>query len=171
MLADPTSLRGFFDYVIWADRMQFDATRSLSDEAYFKDHGWSFGTIHGVMLHMLAAQEIWLQRFEGRPMHWLAIDPNMTSNRAAVESTWADIHKRFAAFLDVQTAESLRRELRWTNTLGKSFATTVLPMLVHALNHSGVHRGQLNSMIKLSGGAPPAVDYSVWHFATQPASA
>src|SRR4051812_42398794 len=56
MLSDPASLRRFFTYVVWADRAQLEAASGLSDEAYVKDHGWSFGSVHRVLLHMLAAQ-------------------------------------------------------------------------------------------------------------------
>jgi uncharacterized damage-inducible protein DinB len=166
MLPDPASLRGFFDYVVWADRKQLDAARPLSDDACFKDHGWSFGSIHGVMLHMVSAQNVWLHRFTDQPPAWLGDDASLQRDRAKLESTWRDVHTRFADFLDRASADRLHGELRFKTLKGDPMAGPFWRFVTHALNHSTIHRGQLNSMIKLSGGASPAVDYSTWFLAT-----
>ncbi len=167
MLPDPASLRGFFDYVVWADTLQLEAARPLADDAYFKDHGWSFGSVHGVLLHMVAAQNIWLQRFTGEPSVWLGNDESLQRDRAKLESTFRDVHAKFAAFLDASTHESLSRELAFENLKGVQYAGPMWKFVTHAINHCTIHRGQLNSMIKLSGGVPPAVDYINWLVATK----
>jgi uncharacterized damage-inducible protein DinB len=167
MLPDPVALRGFFDHVRWADLTQLDATRSLDDAAYLKDHGFSFGTIHKLMLHMLSAQNVWLQRFEHQPMVWLMDEPAMQS-RSALEPAWGDIHTRFDAFLARQTRESLEAELSFRNLRGDAFSTPLWRLVTHVLNHSTIHRAQLNSMLKLSGATPPPVDYWSWVVKTVP---
>ena len=166
MIAHPDAFRDFFKHVRWADLAQLDATKSISDEEYFKDRGWSFAHIHGVMLHMLAAQEIWRQRFEGEPMNWLAMDVSMTT-RDSVEPKWNEIHQKLGAFFERQTPESVLCELKFKNSEGKEFSGPLWRFLTHVLNHSTIHRGQLNSMIKLAGGKPPAVDYSSWYYVTR----
>lgn len=171
MLPEPTSLRSFFDYVIWADGLQLDAARALNDDAYFKDHGWSFGSVHGVLLHMVAAQNVWLQRFMGEPTVWLGNDESLSRDRAKLESTIREVHAKFAAFLDGSTRDSLNRPLEFKNLKGMPFAGPMWKFVTHALNHCTVHRGQLNSMIKLSGGTPPAIDYMNWLVATKQVSA
>lgn len=167
MLPDPTALRGFFDHVRWADLTQLDASRPLADADYFKDHGFSFGTIHKLMLHMLAAQNVWLQRFEGQPMVWLMDEPSMQA-RNAVEPAWRDIHARFDAFLARQTRESLEVELSFKSMRGDAYRAPLWRLVTHTLNHSTIHRAQLNSMLKLAGATPPAVDYWSWVVKTMP---
>jgi uncharacterized damage-inducible protein DinB len=167
MLPDVDALRGFFDHVRWADLTQLEASAGLSDEAYLRDHGFSFGNIHRVMLHMLSAQNVWLCRFEAQPMVWLMDEPTLKP-RSAVEPAWKDIHARFDAFLARQTRSSLEVRLHFKNMRGDAFEAPLWRLVTHVLNHSTIHRGQLNSMLKLSGATPPAVDYWSWVVRTQP---
>jgi uncharacterized damage-inducible protein DinB len=153
----------FFNYVRWADLKQLDASRGLADEAYFREHGWSFGNVHKVMLHMLAAQDVWLLRFEGATPRWLFDDPSL-GTRAALEPAWKDVHERFAGFLQRLTPEKLAHDLTIKRPNGETRTAPLWRLLTHALNHSTIHRGQLNSMLKLLGATPPMVDYTTWTF-------
>ena len=167
MIPDPGALRGFFDHVRWADLTQFEAARTLDDAAYFTDHGFSFGTLHKVMLHMLSAQNVWLLRFERQPMVWLMDEPSLAL-RSAVEPAWRGIHERLDAFLARQTRASLEEELSFKNLRGDAFRAPLWRLVTHVLNHSTIHRGQFNSMLRLSGATPPAVDYWSWVVKTIP---
>ncbi len=161
MTPSPEFFQHLFEYTRWADLRQLETTTPLADEAYFKNHGWSFGTIHEVMLHMLSAQSIWLDRIVGRTPVWLADDSRM-AERAAVEPEWHAIHQRFTAFLADQTPQSLAAAITHTNMRGQTFTLPLWNLLTHVCNHSTHHRGQLNSMIKLSGGEPSEIDYSIY---------
>jgi uncharacterized damage-inducible protein DinB len=110
---------------------------------------------------MLSAQSIWLDRIVGRTPVWLADDSRM-KERAAIEPEWRAVHERFSAFLDRQTERSLASDIRHTNMRGQTFALPLWNLLTHVCNHATHHRGQLNSMIKLSGGEPSEVDYSIF---------
>lgn len=168
MLPHPDAFLDFFRYVRWADEQQLAAATPLSDEAYFKDHGFSFGTIHALMLHMLSAQEVWRQRFAGEPLTWLADHPDLQRDRARLPEEWRAAHERFEAFLATQSAATLERTLAYKNMKGQAFSAPLWRLVTHACNHSTIHRAQLNSMLKLSGvAAPPMVDYSSWWFAQQ----
>lgn len=163
MIPSPDFFLHLAEYVTWADEKQLAATKPLSDEAYFKDYGWSFGNMHKLMVHMLSAQSIWLDRVaRDRTPTWLGDDPRM-AERSAIEPAWRDIHERFAQFLGNQTPQSLAADVHYTNLRGRPFTVPLWNILMHALNHSMHHRGQLNSMIKLSGGEPAEVDYSVYN--------
>jgi uncharacterized damage-inducible protein DinB len=159
----PAYLVDFFEYVRWADLAQLQATATLSDELYVKDHGWSFGTVHNVMLHMLSAQSIWRQRFEDETPVWLYALPEMQP-RTAIGPAWAGIHDRVASFLARQTDASLTRTIAFKNMRGESYSGPLWRFVTHMLNHSTIHRGQLNSMLKLCNHAAPAVDYSTWFY-------
>lgn len=165
MFTQPEDFRDFFRYVRWADEAQLAAAGTLSDDAYFKDHGFSFKSIHGVMLHMLSAQEVWRRRFVGEPTTWMADHPELQQDRAALRQAWRGVHDRFDAFLASLTPDSLSAEIAFRNLKGDAFSAPLWRLLTHACNHSTIHRGQLNSMLRLSGVSPtPAVDYSSWWF-------
>jgi uncharacterized damage-inducible protein DinB len=168
MIPPPDYFTHMHEYVKWADLRQYETTKPLSDEEYFKDRGWSFGSIHKVMLHELAAQSVWLDRFLGQKQVWLFDEPRM-ANRGTIEPEWLKIHGRFSRFLAAQTAQSLAGIATYSNLRGDSFSVPLWKLLVHVCNHACHHRGQLNSMIKLAGGKPVLTDYAL--YATQPPAA
>lgn len=162
MIPPPEYYSPFFEYVKWADFRQFDAAKMLTEEEYFKDRGWSFGTIHNLLLHKLAAQSVWLNRFQAEPTVWLMEEPRM-KGRETIEPEWRGIHDRFAKFLAKQTPESLAAVISYKNNRGDPFSVPLWRLLSHVTNHSTHHRGQLNSMLKLAGAKPPVTDYSYYY--------
>jgi uncharacterized damage-inducible protein DinB len=159
MIPPPEYFSHLYEYVKWADLRQYETTKPLSDEEYFKDRGWSFGSIHKVMLHELAAQAGWRDRFVGQQVVWLADEPRMAP-RESLEPVWNTVHERFTSFLQDQTPQSLTRDVKIKNMKGEEYAIPQWKLLVHVCNHAATHRGQLNSMIKLAGGTPAATDYT-----------
>src|SRR5205823_12203413 len=120
MIPTPEYFIHLYDYVKWADLRQLETTRPLSDEEYFKDRGFSFGNIHKVMLHELAAQNVWLNRFQGETAVWLFDDPRFGA-RNMIEPEWRAIHDRFTRFLTAQTPESLAATITYRNLRGDAF--------------------------------------------------
>jgi uncharacterized damage-inducible protein DinB len=161
MIPPPDYFTHLFDYVKWADLRQLDATRGVSDDEYFKERGWSFGNIHKVQVHELAAQSVWLDRFVGDKAVWLFDDPRL-AKREALEPQWRSLHARFTNFLRQQTPQTLVSEVRYTNFKGDPLAFPLWQLLVHTCNHASHHRGQLNSMIKLAGAKPISTDYAAY---------
>ena len=161
MIPSPDYFRHLYEYVKWADLRQLEAVEPLSDEQYFRDHGWSFGNIHKLMLHGISAQSVWLDRFQGNKPVWLFDDPQYTG-RASIEPALRKTHGNVTAFLTKQTPESLATIIHYANLKGELFEVPLWQLLIHVCNHSMHHRGQLNSMIKLSGGKPVTVDYAAW---------
>lgn len=162
MLTTVASLRSFFDYVRWADLLQLEAAGALSDDAYFKDHGFSFRSVHGVLLHMISAQNVWRQRFTGEANVWLAGLPELQRDRAAVGPLWRDVHSRMVDYLASIADVDLQRVVHFRRLSGDPMQGRLGALLIHTLNHAMHHRGQLSSMIVLSGGKSPAVDYMLW---------
>ena len=60
-----TNFRRFADYNKWANTRLFDACAELSDDDYFKPRQAFFGSIHGVLNHMMVGDTIWTSRLHG----------------------------------------------------------------------------------------------------------
>lgn len=161
MIPTPEFYRHYFEYVIWADLQQLDPVRELPAKERFKDRGFSFGSIHNVLLHELAAQSVWLDRFEAAPPVWLMDDPQL-STLAAVDERWSAVHQRGRRYVDALTPQRLAADLTYTSLRGGTFTLPLWEAVFHMCQHSYYHRSQLNSMIQLAGGAPRSVDYSIW---------
>jgi uncharacterized damage-inducible protein DinB len=161
MIPTPEFFRHYFEYVVWADRRQLDLVRELPEEEHCRERGFSFGSIHKVLTHELAAQSVWLDRFEGVPPVWLMDDPRFGA-LSAVEQHWATVHERGRKYFAALTSDRLAANLTYTNLRGDRFTLPLWELMFHMCQHSYYHRSQLNSMIKQAGGTPKSVDYSIW---------
>jgi uncharacterized damage-inducible protein DinB len=152
----PEAFRESFDYVVWGDRRMLAAARGLSDEAYHRDHGFSMGSVHNLLVHMMAAQDVWLRRWqrESKPR---MLTPQDVPTRAALEAKWPIVRTGLLEFVSSRTQADLDETLHYHNNAGQPFSAPLKVLMAHVADHATYHRGQLNSMIKLSGGAPVPV--------------
>jgi uncharacterized damage-inducible protein DinB len=161
MIPSPEFFQSYFGYVIWADQRQLGIVRALPEAEWYKDRGFSFGTMHKILVHEIAAQSVWLDRFEGREPVWLMDDPKLATLEGVIEH-WPGLHERGARYMNTLTPERLAANLHYTLRSGDKFSLPLWQPLFHMCQHSYYHRSQLNSMIRQAGGKPRSVDYSTW---------
>lgn len=151
-------LRDLLEFVRWADGQIIMASRTVEDEAYFKDQGISLGSIHKLQVHMMAAQWIWLCRWRGEFPTRIENHEDFPS-RDSVEQRWPLVHSAIFDFLGLQSPKSLSREIQYRNLKGDIFCIPLGELMMHVIDHSAYHRGQINTMIRKCGGTPAAVSY------------
>jgi len=161
MIPPPEFFQHYFSYVIWGDLRQLEIVRQLPESEIERDRGFSFGSIRKVLAHEYAAQSVWLDRFEGMQAVWLGEDAKL-GMLAKIAELWPALHERGRRYMSTLTAERLASNLNYTNLRGDEFSLPLWEVIFHMCQHSYYHRGQLNSMIKMSGGKPKSVDYSTW---------
>jgi uncharacterized damage-inducible protein DinB len=147
-----------FDYMQWGDRLMIVAARTVVDEEYYKDQGISYGSVHKLMVHCLAAQWVWLSRWRGEnPTRLESHDDYPT--RSALEQRWPLVHSALFDFLGLQSGHSLARVIQYKNMKGEHLAIPLSDLMLHVIDHASYHRGQIASMIKRAGGQPAAISF------------
>ena len=164
----PDHLRAMFAYMRWADDLILRAALALPEDEYFAPRGFSLGSIHKLLVHAMAAQKAWLSRWNGT-MPARIEDERDHPTRERLAERWPLVHDDLAAFLDRQTPVSLAAPLDYTNFAGQPFRLPLGGLMLHVIDHSAYHRGQLNSMIKLAGGEPAPAFYTLY-LAARPGS-
>jgi uncharacterized damage-inducible protein DinB len=157
-----SAIRELLLYMLWADRRTLRSVRDVRREDLTRDAGVSFGSLLGTMAHMLVAQKLWLSRFSGTPLERLpAVGdyPDLPSWILGWEETAAGIE----AFLAGLTDEQLAASLTWTSTEGQTFTRPLWQPVLHLVNHTTYHRGQVTSLLRQMGYEPPATDL-VYYF-------
>jgi uncharacterized damage-inducible protein DinB len=150
-----------FDYLCWADRLMVGAAGELPEEEYYKARGISLGSIHNLLVHLMAAEWIWLQRWRGHsPTRIESYEDYPT--RTALEARWPEVHAELREFLGGQTHESLAAPLAFRNIAGEASVVPLGQLMIHVVDHGSYHRGQLNTMIKQAGGQPAPAFYAMY---------
>lgn len=157
MASTAEKLRELLKYTLWADRKVLAAVKEMDPDHVVRDAGASFGSLLGTMAHLLGAEQVWLSRFVGNPMGRLpTIDdwPDLESLVLGFEETWPQLE----FFLASITNEQLHGEVQWTNSKGETYRRILWQAVVHMVNHSTFHRGQVVLLMRQMGYEPPSTD-------------
>lgn len=150
------SILDLFVYTIWADRALLAALRGIAPEDLTRDLGSSFPSLLTTMAHILGAERVWLSRFVGNPLHLPSL--SQYADFAALEKAFEDFWPQLEAYMASLRPGDLARELTWTNTLGATRTLALSGLLLHVVNHSSYHRGQLVTMLRQLGYSAPGTD-------------
>lgn len=152
----PGYARRLFAFNSWANRRVLETACSVRPEDLHRDLRTSFGSIHGTLLHLVAGEWRWLQFWLDRPYE-REYPPEEFFDAAAIERFWAAIATEQHAFAEALTEERMR-----ATKLVRGTERTLADTLQHLLNHSSYHRGQIASLLRQTGYAPPAIDFLVF---------
>lgn len=163
---DPEFIYHLLQYMVSADRAGFDAARGLSEAEYHKDRGFSFGSIHNVLVHQMVAQKTWLRRFLGEAPQGRLENQTEHPTRELLAERWAMVHADLLAFAAAQTRESINRVARVRRNNGELLTAPLGALMMHVADHGSYHRGQLATMLKQSGVQPAYSPY--FRYACEP---
>jgi uncharacterized damage-inducible protein DinB len=138
-----------------------DAASKLTPEQFVADLQSSHRSLRDTLAHVLAAEWIWLERWNGTSPKAL-LDPDEFPAISALEKRWAEVESGQAAFIEGLTDASLDSLISYTNTKGEQWTYPLGQMMQHVVNHSSYHRGQVTTMLRQLGGEVSPVDLLVF---------
>jgi uncharacterized damage-inducible protein DinB len=141
------------DYHYWARDRILDAIGALTPEQYVKDLGNSFGSVRDTIVHTYGAEWIWYSRWIGDAPSRLP-DPAAFPDVASVRDPWKSQEAKVRLFLGTLAAK-YDRTLKYRLMNGQEAESTYTHMLQHLVNHASYHRGQVTTMLRQLGAAPP----------------
>lgn len=110
-----------------------------------------------LFVHILLAEQVWLARLQGKDSSQLPIWSDVDA--AGCSQLVLQNHESYTTFIDGLTIADLDNEILYTNSKGQSFQTSIQDVLTHVALHGQYHRGQINSLLRVTGFDPVNVDY------------
>jgi uncharacterized damage-inducible protein DinB len=157
MMVDIGLIKLQFEYDRWANARMLGVAEGLTQEAFLKDLGSSFGSIRNTLSHIISAEWAWLERWNGTsPKHML--DPAGFPDVAALRARWAQVEQDQQAFLRALTQERLEADVDYFNLQGEAATLPLWQLMLHMINHSSYHRGQVTTMLRQVGAKPVSTD-------------
>jgi uncharacterized damage-inducible protein DinB len=134
----------------------FEVIGTLQNDLYRKDLGASFGGIHGTMVHILSADNVWLARWTGKPAAPLKAEDFPSAD--VLKKQWDAYQCEMSNFVRSLTDEKLRDPLAYTDFKGNTFSQPLWQQMQHKVNHSTYHRGQVVTMVRQLGKSAVSTD-------------
>ena len=152
-----THFRRFADYNKWANTRLYDTCTQLSDANYFAPRQAFFGSIQGVLNHLMVADTIWTSRLTGSSPA-IALNAQMYAERAALRRARETMDDDILVLLAAMTDDDMAGNVTYKTTSGDPFTMVRGVILQHFFNHQTHHRGQSHDMLSQTGVAPPVLD-------------
>jgi uncharacterized damage-inducible protein DinB len=156
MSVSADTLRLHLDYTRWATARLLDAAAGLTPEELNRDFGTSERSILGTLVHIFAADRIWLYRLAGGPNPGFVSDADRSL--AVLQTDWPALLERWRVWAADLTDEAVRAQCAYTDLKGNPYCQPVWQILLHVVNHGTHHRGQASGFLRALGRTPPPLD-------------
>lgn len=154
-------IRTLYAYDHWANARMLAAMRELPPDQLTRPLVSSFPSILATFAHLVGAEWVWLQRWRGiSPANFPVWVTSPQLEDLAV--TLAQVEAGREQFLADLTDADLDSTLDYHLLSGKAQSNRLADLLLHVVNHSTYHRGQLTTLLRQVGAPPPATDYVVF---------
>jgi uncharacterized damage-inducible protein DinB len=146
-------LQTLLDYHYWARDRVLDAAEKLTPDQFGRDLGSSFRSVRDTLAHIYAAEWAWCSRWKGvSPTAFPADSP---ADVAAIRAKWGALESDVRAVLDRMGEDGFDRVIEYKMLNGDARASIFSHMLQHVVNHASYHRGQVTTLLRQLGAAPP----------------
>ena len=147
-------LQALLDYHYWARDRVLDSVAPLTHEQLIADRGNSFSSILTTLSHLVGADWVWCNRWEGDSPAALPPAGDLAT-LDAVRTAWRNEEQRIRALIARLGEDGIQRPMEYTRFDGKREAWPFWQMFQHLVNHGSYHRGQITTMLRQLGIAPP----------------
>ena len=152
------AMQEFYEYNTWANGKTLDSLEPLSNEAFAAPMGGSFASIRDTVVHILGAEWIWWQRCIGERPKGL-LDAALFPDVASLRAKWREIEDGYIAVIN---GADLDEAITYVNRHGNQYTYSIGKILLHNVNHSSYHRGQIVTLLRQIGVKPAVTDYLVF---------
>ena len=154
-------IQQLYKYNKWANDTVLHSVSPLSNEELTRQLGGSFPSVRDTLVHIMAAEWIWLRRWKGVSPRAL-FNASEFPNLEAVKGYWSEIQTEQVAFVSDVTDESLNEIIKYVNTKNQTWQYPLGRLMQHVVNHSSYHRGQVANFLRQLGAQPASTDFLIY---------
>ena len=150
------NIRQLYDYNRWADRRTLRVASALASDDFLRPMVNSFSSVRDTLAHILGAAWIYMERWQGRSPKAL-LNPETFPTVQSLQSRWETLVQDQMQFI-----EALTQERAYINLRGQRYSYPLWQQLVHVVNHSSYHRGQVTTLLRQLGAEAVSTDFLVY---------
>jgi uncharacterized damage-inducible protein DinB len=141
----------YVKYNLWANERLTDfICNNCTEEQAYRDIVSSFSSVRQTLLHIWGAESFWLLRLNGTSPEkwtWMEFEGTITELQKNILNNDRD----WVNFIGEADIDFLSSEFSYKNLSGKEFTDKVSNAILHCMNHSTFHRGQLVTLLRQLG--------------------
>lgn len=150
-------------YNQWMNNKLYQLAATLSQDELLEHRGAFFGSVAGILNHLLVADLIWLNRFRQLPIQPqsllplqqlplpTALDQLLYQDFTQLYQARQQVDGLILAFVAELDEPQLQQLLSYKNMKGELMQKKLASVLQHVFNHQTHHRGQLTTLFSQMG--------------------
>jgi uncharacterized damage-inducible protein DinB len=156
------NIRELYDYNRWANKRSVAAADRLDKATFVRPMGNSFSSVRDTLAHILSGEWIWLERWNGISPTAL-LDAATFPTAESLKARWQTVEQDYSRFIEALTPARLQDNLSYLNRAGERYSYPLWQQMVHVVNHSSYHRGQVTTLLRQLGAQPVATDFLAYY--------
>jgi uncharacterized damage-inducible protein DinB len=145
----------FARYNEWANARLYRMAGLLPDEAYRRKVGVYFGSLHGTLNHLLAADRVWMHRLTRTGDHPQQVNAIMFDDFPSLRDARETEDRRIVDFVAGLADADIEKLCDYRTLNGAPFCQPLGDIFAHLFNHQTHHRGQAHAILTVLGVAEP----------------
>ncbi len=154
-------VRTLYEYAYWARDRLLTAADGLSDQDFVKPNGFTYGSLRGILVHALAGEGFWCNRFLDQTSPTPPGEEEVPSV-AALTTVWAEHEARMRGFLATVTEAALNQEFVVKRRSGEELRSPLWQLMVHVVNHGTQHRSEAAEALTMIDRSPGSLDFTTF---------
>ncbi len=150
-------LQAHVAYNEWANERMFAAVAALSEEQLMRNLGSSFPSVRDTVAHVVGAEWVWLCRWQGTNPAGMP-DWSPAATLPLLRGRLSEIEAGRRALLAPLADADLERPVSYTLFSGQADTRPLGALVLHVVNHSTYHRGQVTTMLRQLGASTVSTD-------------
>lgn len=142
----------------WANRRLYQVCETLSASEYLRERGAAAGSLHAVLNRGLAADRIWIARFEGRAPPAVEEDQILYADLVALKVARLAEDERLRHLVGGLSGRSLDQPFTYQDRRGDRFALPLRLALAQLFEEQARRRGAALVLLRQAGAHPPRLD-------------
>jgi uncharacterized damage-inducible protein DinB len=159
---DVAFITELYSYNRWANAKTLMVASRLDNEAFARELSNSFSSVRDTLVHILGAEWIWLERWNGRSPRALLSTAELPT-LAAITERWRQVEDGQNSFLQRLRESDLSTSISYVNPRGETWSYPLGQQMLHVVNHSTYHRGQVTTLLRQLGAEPVSTDLLLYY--------
>jgi uncharacterized damage-inducible protein DinB len=158
-------LREHLSYTAWASRTLVRAVEHLPAEHLAHDFQTSDRSILGTLVHVFAADRVWLGRIHGEPPPQFVSESDY--DLRVLQIDWPLLYEKWHEWAATLTDQNVHEGMQYRDLKGNSRMSKKWEIVLHVVNHGTHHRGQVSGFLRTLGHTPPQLDLIRYYWEQQ----
>jgi uncharacterized damage-inducible protein DinB len=145
--ANISIIEDLFRFNKWANSKVIELANELNDAQLDERRSLGFGSLRETFFHILAAEEIWLERWLGLPHKPFPLVSEGLSI-SDLHSRLMSVDERRSTYLSQIGPTGLTRICHYQDSKGNGWSNPLIDLMLHLVNHGIHHRAQALHFLK-----------------------